>query len=200
MKSLDQIQHETPWIPTWHDTGACMDRRHILWLHNILQLTRVNRTLEIGVHTGASASAFVAAGVKDAHFCDIRMTGQAAQVTEGRGVWHIEPGKDVVARERRFDLVFVDGNHALDAVTEEIHALSRNPPGIILAHDVNSTVAGFGACEGAQRLWEWLQEEGWHCLVDAKLRDQEKTHRGMLAATKDPTHWNSLVEAYQQIL
>ena len=200
MKSLEQIRRETPWIPEWHDTGACMDRRHILWLHNILKLTGVKRTLEIGVHTGASASAFVAAGVATPHFCDIRMTAQAAQVTEGRGVWHLEPGKDVVARERAFDLVFVDGNHALDAVTEEITALSRNSPAIILAHDINSTVAGFGACEGAQRLWEWLQSEQWHCLVDAKLRDQEKTHRGMLAATKDLNHWGRLVEAYRQVL
>lgn len=70
MKTYTDILDLTPWIPDWHDQGACMDRRHILWLRDLLMQTGVQRTLEIGVHTGASASAFIA---------DIGITGEATK-------------------------------------------------------------------------------------------------------------------------
>lgn len=187
----------TQWIPSWHDTGNCMDRRHILWLYEVLKRTGVKRTLEIGVYSGASSAAFVHAEIPDAHFCDITARKDAMSVIEGKGTFWQMPGVEVLRKSEPFDLVFVDGNHALDAVKEEVDALLAKPPRIVVAHDINSTVAGYPHCEGAHYLWETLQREGWSCTVDAKERGpQELTKRGMLVATcsgYEETHiWNAL--------
>jgi hypothetical protein len=45
MIPLTDLIDRTPWIPSWHDRGACMDRRHILWLRYLLMQTKVERTL-----------------------------------------------------------------------------------------------------------------------------------------------------------
>jgi len=191
----------TPWIPSWHETGACMDRRHILWLYEVLKRTGVQRTLEIGVYSGASSSAFVAAGIPDAHFCDIATREDAMSVVSGRGTFHQLKGCEVLKAERTFDLVFVDGNHALDVVTEEVDALLANPPHIIVAHDVNSTAAGYPYCEGGEYLWHTLEREGWTCVVDAKERGpEEMTKRGMLVATKDGRNEAHIWDALNAIL
>lgn len=183
--TLAEVTAATPWIPRWHDHGPCMDRRHILWLHDILVATGVQRTLEIGTHTGASASAFIAANVSDAQFADPSMTAEALSVIRGRGTFHQARGCDVLLAQPAYELVLVDGNHAMEAVCEEILVLLKKPPAIIVGHDVSSTAAGFAHCEGAAYLWEALLHDGWDCIVDNAKRDGEMTHRGMLVATKD---------------
>ena len=180
-----EVVEATPWIPAWHETGACMDRRHILWLYRILKATGVQRTLEIGVHSGASSSAFVAAEVPDAHFCDIASRADAMSVIQGKGTFHQRKGCEVLRDEAPFDLVFVDGNHSADAVAEEISALELKPPAIIVAHDVNSTAAGYPHCEGAANLREWAKANYTFVYFDGCERQGEATHRGIMVATSD---------------
>jgi predicted O-methyltransferase YrrM len=185
MKSYADIIDLTQWIPDWHDQGACMDRRHILWLRYLLMQTKVQRTLEIGVHTGASASAFVAANIADAHFADLGFCLEARKVIGDHGTLHQRKGAEVLLAMPPFDLVLVDGNHSMEAVTEEIEALDANPPLIIVAHDVRSTAAGYPYCEGAAHLHQHLSDAGWLITIDAKDRVGEATKRGMLVATRD---------------
>jgi hypothetical protein len=183
--TLADVKAATQFVPRWHETGACMDRRHILWLYDVLVLTGVQRTLEIGTHTGASASAFIAARIPDAQFADPSMTAEALTVIQGRGTFHQARGCDVMLANDTYDLVLVDGNHSMEAVCEEILVLLKKPPAIIVAHDVCSTAAGFAHCEGAAYLRETLTDDGWTCIVDDAKRDGEMTHRGLLMATKD---------------
>lgn len=200
MKTLQQIEALTPWIPAWHDTGNCMDRRHILWIYEILTRMGVERTLEIGVYSGCSSSAFVHAGVVDAHFCDVTRRADAMQVIDGHGTFHQRKGCDVLRDEKPFDLVFVDGAHDFASVSDELTALMVNPPEIIVAHDVNSSAVGFPHCEGAAYLWEYLQQWGWHCIVDAKDRPGEITKRGMLVAANERWMVEEVRHAYDAIL
>ena len=186
MKTYLDILDLTPWIPDWHDQGSCMDRRHILWLRYLLMQTGVQRTLEIGVHTGASASAFIAAKVPDAHFADLGFTLEARKVIGDRGTLHQHKGCDILYAMPPFDLVLVDGNHDMDSVTEEIEALEQKTPRIIVAHDINSTAAGYPYCEGAAHLHKHLLESGWLITTDTEDRVGEATKRGMLVATRDP--------------
>ena len=186
MTPLTDIIDRTPWIPSWHDSGACMDRRHILWLRYLLMQTGVERTLEIGVHTGASASAFIAAKVPDAHFADIGITLEARKVIGEHGTLHQRKGCDIIYDMPPFDLVLVDGNHDLDSVTEEIEALEEKTPRIIVAHDITSTDAGYPYCEGAAYLHKHLLYSGWLITTDTEDRVGEATKRGMLVATRDP--------------
>lgn len=183
--TLAEVITTTPYVPAWHETGTCMDRRHILCLHDVLVLTGMQRTLEIGTHTGASASAFIAAGIPDAHFCDPTTYQQALNVIGGRGTVHARKGCDVLADQPPFDMVLVDGAHDLVSVCEELMVLLKKPPAIIMAHDVSSTKAGFILCEGAAYLVDALKEDGWTCIIDDKYREGEMTHRGLLMATKD---------------
>ena len=185
MISLTDIINRTPWIPSWHESGACMDRRHILWLQYLLIKTKVQRTLEIGVHTGASASAFIAARVPEPHFCDPTYTVEAQRVIDGRGHFHQQKGCDTLNALPAFDLVLVDGIHSMEAVTEEIAALEAKPPRIIVAHDVCSTDAGYPYCEGAAHLMEHLRNTGWIIFLDAIDRPLEATKRGMMVATRE---------------
>ena len=200
MKTLDEITALTPWIPAWHETGACADRRHILWIYEVLKRTGVRRTLEIGVHSGCSSSAFVAAGVPDAHFCDPTRRADAMSVIEGHGTFHQRKGVEVLRSEPRFDLVFVDGRHDMEAVTEELEALLDNPPDIIIAHDVNSTRAGFAHCEGAQYLWERLREDEWVGNWDKKNREGEMTIRGLGVLTCNEKYLRPILDTYETIL
>jgi hypothetical protein len=186
MKTLSNIIDLTPFVPSWHEHGSCMDRRHILWLQYLLMRTGVQRTLEIGVHTGASSSAFIAAKVPDAHFADITRTMEAVRVIGDRGTFHQRKGVEVLIDEQPFDLVLVDGAHDVDSVSEEIAALRINEPRIIVAHDVGSSAAGYAHCEGARLLWDHLVEDGWLVTVDHSDRPAEATKRGMLVATRDP--------------
>ena len=185
MKSYTDIIDLTQWIPDWHDNGACMDRRHILWLRYLLMQTKVQRTLEIGVHTGASASAFIAANIADAHFADLGFNIEARKVIGDRGTLHQCKGAEVLLAMPPFDLVLVDGNHSMEAVAEEIEALDANPPLIIVGHDVCSTAAGYPYCEGAAHLHQHLRDAGWLITVDAEDRPGEATKRGMMVATRD---------------
>lgn len=201
MKTLKEITALTPWIPVYHETGACADRRHILWIYEILKRTGVKRTLEIGVHSGCSSAAFVAAGVPDAHFCDPTRRDDAMSVIAGHGTFHQRKGCEVLQNEQRFDLVFVDGRHDMEAVQEEWEALEAKPPAIIIAHDVNSTNVGFPYCEGAKWLWGKLLEFGWYDVCDKESREGEMTHRGMLACTTDiRNHLGQIGSAYKAIL
>jgi len=184
MKTLSDIIDLTPFVPSWHEQGSCMDRRHILWLQYLLMRTGVQRSLEIGVHTGASSSAFIAAKVPDAHFADITRTIEAVRVIGHRGTFHQRKGCDVLIDEAPFDLVLVDGAHDIDSVSEEILAMRIKEPRIIVAHDVNSSAAGYAHCDGARLLWDHLVEDGWLITIDTKDRVCEATKRGMLVATR----------------
>lgn len=199
MKTLEEITALTPWIPAWHETGACADRRHILWIYEILKRTGVRRTLEIGVHSGCSSSAFVAAGVPDAHFADPTARADAMSVIAGHGTFHQRKGCDVLRDEAPFDLVFVDGRHDMEAVMEEWEALKAKPPKIIIAHDVNSTNVGFPHCEGAAWLWTVLGIEGWNVMTDYLQRPSEMTHRGLMVATFDCVDMDICEDAYLEI-
>ena len=195
-----EVVEATPWIPAWHETGACMDRRHILWLYRILKATGVQRTLEIGVHSGASSSAFVAAEVADAHFCDITRRVDAMSVIRGKGTFHQRKGCEVLRDEPPFDLVFVDGNHSADAVAEEIADLEWKPPYILVAHDVFSTDAGYPHCEGAANLRVWAKANYPFVHFDGYERQGEATQRGMMVATSIPSVAEAIIEAHSSVL
>jgi len=53
-----------------------------------------------------------------------------------------------------------------------------------VAHDVNSSAAGYAHCDGARLLWDHLVEDGWLITIDTKDRVCEATKRGMLVATR----------------
>lgn len=161
-----------------------MDIRHIMCVHAMLVRLKPYRTLEIGGHTGCSSSAFIAAGIPDAHFAEISPNDKFLSVVAGRGVVHQRKGCDVIREEDPFDVILVDGAHDLESVTEEMEALMAKPPRVIVAHDVTSTAIGLPYCEGAA-LFLGLEGNGWMTVTDCRQRDGERTERGLLMAYMD---------------
>lgn len=183
-----EIEQATTWIPNWHDTGACMDKRHILLLSRIIQSANILSAAEIGVHTAASSSAFIAAGIAhDTTFIDITRTKEA-RATLSKYNFAQMKGCDWMCKQKFLpQLVFIDGNHSMESVLEEVQAIEEvGLPQVLCGHDCNSTNVGFPHCEGAEMLCNWALHNYKHVYIDMKKRDGEMTHRGFFAATNDP--------------
>ena len=177
----------------WECPQASIDRRHLYWMFDVLAAGGFQRALEIGCLNGVSSTAFVEAinrgTLGHATLCDIdlRMTFQSVlkecrfpqrtATFRGRSTDLLNSGGD-------FDFVFVDGDHRLEAVREEVELLLKNPPVCVLAHDTGVGVTGFDGCEGPAYLKWRLQTAGiYRCLEENARRDGEDTWRGMFFAT-----------------
>lgn len=156
-----------------------------MWVYELLTRMKPTRTLEIGGYTGCSSSAFVAAGVPDAHFAEISPNEKFRSVVLGNGTIHQRKGCDVIRDEAPFDVILVDGAHDMDSVMEELHEILAKPPKVIIAHDIGSTDVGYPHCEGARHLYWELARNGWDGECDWEHRDGERTERGLMIVTKD---------------
>lgn len=178
-------------IPAWHETGMCMDARHVSCLREICLGQEWERALEVGVWTGCSTVAFLD-GLEDCAInafaaCDVGWTEEFLKLTAGRNITYLQqPSVDVLGTERDYDLIFLDGDHSLQTGIDEARHILRRQPRCVIAHDVNSSAVGFGNCEGPAHLLAELRRDGWTCIVDQKDRPGEMTKRGFMAATKDP--------------
>jgi hypothetical protein len=176
-----------------------MDKRHIFMLHGVLCGHPFKSALEIGSFNGASATAFVEAINKGvglgesgvATFCDVQPTHSLMSVVgnclyPNRVRITGQPSWDVLDSADDFDFVFVDANHDLASVTEELKRLVVRRPLCVMAHDTNARDAGFPGCEGSQLLKHTFGiMPGYYCIEDRKQREGELTDRGLFLATRD---------------
>lgn len=170
-------------IPDHHDIGACMDKRHIAWIYEMLSILKPRRTLEVGVHTGCSSVAFI--NVPDPHFADITRTAQAMSVLRNfkNYTFHRSRGCDVIRDQMPFDVVLLDGAHDIDSVYEEWYALQLGKiPRVLIGHDFNATSVGFPHCYGSEALYEWAKKAGMKVMYDREARHGERTDRGLFMA------------------
>ncbi len=178
--------------PEVYDIGQAIDVRHVALLTELLARGKWERALEIGCFDGVSSIAFADAARKgtvgSAHFCDVKIrdTFRAVISDANNCVVHEMDSFTCLRTKGSFDFVFIDGNHEWCPLETEWSLLKPSPPRMLVAHDVCSTIAGYGKCAGPSWLWQQLQAEGWLCLVDARRRRLEKTQRGLLIATREP--------------
>ncbi len=177
-------------LPAWS-----VDRRHIYWLYDILASGPIKTALEIGCLHGATSTAFVeainAGRLEHATFCDIDIRQELRQTVakciHPERTRVVECDSVVLLDEGRpYDLVLLDGDHRLPAVTAEVERLVKMRPLCIVAHDTSAIVGRYTRCEGPAYLKQRLQTLGWLCLEDALPRAGEMTHRGLFVATADP--------------
>jgi hypothetical protein len=183
----------TRYTRIWECPPATVDRRHLFWMYDVLCGGRFQHALEIGCLNGASSTAFVEAingqRLRHATFCDIDLRATLQEVLkecrfpdriqtfEGRSV-------DLLRQRSDFDFVFVDGDHRLESVTEEVELLLLNPPTCVMAHDTSVRVTGLDSCEGPAYLKWRLQTAGpYRCLEENTRRSDEEIWRGMFFAT-----------------
>ncbi|HUQ69982.1 MAG TPA: class I SAM-dependent methyltransferase [Planctomycetaceae bacterium] len=177
----------------WECPQASVDPRHIFWLFDLLNAARFRQALEIGCLNGASSTAFVEAINRGtlgyATFCDIdiretlqdvlsqcRHPHQTATFT-GRSA-------DLLRQKTGFDFVFVDGDHRLETVREEVDLLLEQRPICVMAHDTSAQIIGLEGCGGLPYLkWRFQTAAPYLCLEDNAPRPGERTQRGMFLAT-----------------
>lgn len=194
------IRSLMPDLPEWWEPSWCADLRHIACIKEFIRLLvdrcecrqPINVT-EIGSHTGASTSAFMAAcrfGHISLDIVDVNITEKVQQVIQN--VPNVTPfqmsSHDYMKSENAKDrkVWFVDGCHELYCVREEARLLDKLRPAVIMAHDINATISGFGQCEGAMYLKQYLQSAGYYCLEDIADRPcDERTKRGFMVACRD---------------
>jgi hypothetical protein len=184
-----------------------MDERHVYTVHGILSAWPFQNALELGSFCGASSTAFVEAvnvgSVKRATFCDLDLYDPLCDVIRScrypnRVRMTREPSWNVLEADEDFDFVLVDANHDLESVTEELCRLTPRRPLCVMAHDTNASAAGYEKSEGAYLLKRTFESmPGYQCIEDCRVREGEKTHRGLFLATTDPELFRLAVEVYR---
>lgn len=165
-----------------------IDARHRDWLRAELLTGRYRRVLEIGSHKGYSTAAFLdalAAGMVDeVHLCEPSPTPELLELIKGKSgvTLHRERSLDLLGRDCRWDLVFLDGDHSARVVTKEAELLIAARVPAVFAHDT-AAAGRYPRCEGPALLKALFTAAGYRCTEDAAFRPGERTDRGMLLAT-----------------
>lgn len=173
-------------IPAGHQWA--IDARHRDWLRAELMTGKHWRVLEIGSHRGYSTQAFLdalqAGAVDEVHLCEPAPTPELlALIADRPGVTlHRCRSIELLSKDCRWDLVFVDGNHSARVVTAEARLLLSARVPTVFAHDTSSA-GRFPKCDGPALLKEAFIKAGYHCVEDAEFRPGERTDRGMMLAT-----------------
>lgn len=177
-------RHVEPWNPTGGVHWYNADARHVRWLREELQTGKYKRVLEIGCHFGYSTSAFLDALkhtlVEEVHLCDINITSQLRDTLRVYGVdvtLHECTSVELLSHDSNWDLVFLDGDHSVEAVSAEMELL-RDVPAIFL-HDTQGHLNCPGPPLFKERL---LVDSRYKCWEDAEVRPNERTERGMFFA------------------
>lgn len=188
---VGRIKEMARWSQKWPMPKGhpwAIDSRHRDWLRAELMSGRHRRVLEIGSHRGYSTEAFLdalAAGMVDeVHLCEPSPLPELLKLIEGkpRVTLHRCRSVDLLARDRRWDLVFVDGNHTARVVSKEAEILIAARVPAVFAHDT-AAAGRFPKCEGPALLKGVFTAAGYRCTEDAEFRPGERTDRGMMLAT-----------------
>lgn len=197
--------HARSLIGEWDDdVGWSMDARHVAWLRDAVSFLKPSVTLEVGVWDGASSLATLlpwrAGRVNQVHYCDLswrqKFLDRTADVPRQ---WLHQANGVSVMRSVPADVVIVDADHRMPATGFDVDAILRLPklPRLLAFHDVCAAAAGYPGCEGPSYAWQAVESSGlYKCLVDARVRHGELTHRGLLLAALDDQAYLAVREAY----
>lgn len=169
------------------DPPWAMDREHVAMLHALaMQVPDGGTVVEIGSHRGASTSAFVEALNKGKEF-DL----WCVELDPRQDLWAVcdlcTKRDDIhvcVADSTDFeipkqaDLVFIDGDHGVQALVDVYHAIEAEAR-VIAMHDTRSHEHGIRGCLGAwlaAKMLSQVPERVWD--EDCPVVDGRWTHRG----------------------
>ena len=188
-----------------HEVGSewGIDRIHAHWMLAVLRAIEPYSVIEIGCHKGVSTTALAQAHAEGCvgvvHLIDPVIQPTVRRLAREGVVLHECRSVDALPRITATDLACViDGDHTLQCVRDELPLVLAKSPSVIFAHDVTAEAAGFGQCDGSRWLWEELQRLGWHCVVDCRRREQARTHRGFLVATRTLHDHTIVVDAWKK--
>jgi hypothetical protein len=196
----------TPELPADCPTPYWMDLRHVGFLYEALFAHPFGKVLEIGCFDGASTSALVQASNEgceaEVHLCDLSFRPCLLEVVARAGrpfILHERPSVQVIGPG--YDLVIVDGDHALDTVSREVGLLLAHEIPTVMAHDTGDLLRGGSAFAGSLFLGDvFRRHPAYSWLEDKTPRPGEFTHRGFFFATRDPTVFEHLRPAWERLM
>lgn len=180
-----------------------MDRRHAEFVKAVITSLKPDVAVEVGCHLGVSTLAILEAVVPDVHLIDPGITPSVRAMAGDYGAkLYEEASRTALPKIPPSDnlLVLLDGDHSYGVVSEELSIIERMTPlpRVIVSHDVTSMLSD-GGCAGCIWLWHVLQAAGWCCFVDAMPRPNERTHRGLLVATRRPSDHAAVAAAWLEV-
>lgn len=126
-----------------------------------LVVRRGYRTLlEVGTYSGGTARFFNALGLKvtaiDKDFGHLEPGATRSGV-----LFYRSEGAAAVRHLGTFDVVFIDADHSLQAVTEDWQTFGRmaRPGGVVAFHDIREHKGAWGGHSQVKTLWEALRGE-----------------------------------------
>ncbi len=187
--------------------GWGVDIRHIMILYNLLLLGKFQNVLEVGVHMGASASAFVEAQRRcgyDLHLCDIKIEPHIRKLYGNNCFIHECKSTKCLQSIHDCDFVFLDGSHIAEDVMDEFELLSIKGVRNILLHDHKTQLLPAYKnqpwFDGPLLLSERLRNSpSWHCVEDICFRYGEETERGLFFSTKDDDIYKMACQVFNSI-
>jgi hypothetical protein len=155
-------------------------------IYDIMMLDLHKDVLEIGCLYGYSTSSFIQSLNDGAEFnftvCDINISSQVNSMIKS-----CRKGVSVAQRQSKsvinpsFDFIFIDGNHSLRVVGEELRLVLKSKTKTILAHD--TYIKDF---KGAVLLRKTLQSHDDYFYLDYHRKlPRNNTHYGISFATRD---------------
>jgi hypothetical protein len=178
-----------------------MDARHAEWVKATLERIRVPVAVEVGCHLGVSTLAILEADIPDVRLIDTRISPSVRAMAGDYNATLYEERSDTALPKMpplSEGAVLLDGDHSYPVVKREFELLSQNMPRVLIAHDVAAQLIGLG-CEGCMWLWHTMQASGWLCYVDCLPRENERTARGLMIATRTVVDHLAVVDAYAEV-
>lgn len=155
-------------------------------IYNLMKSNLFKSVLEIGCLNGYSTQYFIQAMKDGGNFefsiCDIHIQNSVRQLVENQKVnMYEKPSGQVI--NKNFDFIFVDGDHSISTVGEEIYLLLKSQTKTILAHD---TFIGHPDFRGSVMLHDvFSNHKDYKSLSCNKFTPCDQTHYGISFFTKD---------------
>lgn len=180
-----------------------MDAIHAEFVKAAVCELKPDVAVEVGCHMGTSTLAILEAGVPQVHLIDTAITPSVRAMADNYGAkTYEEESRTALPKIQPSNnmLILLDGDHSYEAVTQEAEIIEAMQPlpRVIVSHDVTTQLSE-GGCEGCSWLWAMLQAAGWLCFVDAIPRAGQRTHRGLLIATRTLEDHAAVVRAWHEV-
>lgn len=156
--------------------------------------------LEIGCFQGYSTHSFISAlndGAKfDFTICDVNIQQSVENLIKNLNIKK-EKKESKFVINKNFDFIFVDGNHSLCSVAEELDLILKFKTKTILAHDTFIMHPEF---KGAVFLHKVLSnQQKYFYLYHNKHKTNDQTHYGISFFTQDKIIYNYASKLFNKI-
>lgn len=175
--------YKPPFNTTWFCVGPSFGRL----IYDLMISNLFYNVLEIGSAEGYSTHSFISALKNGSNFkftiCDVRIQDSVRKMIKNHPEVRVEQKRSIEVIDKKFDFIFVDGNHDICTVSEEILKILDCNTKTILAHD---TFINHHDFRGSVLLHKvFYNNKNYYCVYHNKRKKEDQTHYGISFFTQD---------------